>query len=248
MADQRTRADRVGWRMPGYLTKLERIGIAGAADLHIRSLLDRQQFADPAGFAAALGISSASWPLFGLPWPSGLQLAQRMAVCALVPGVRILEVGCGLALASLICHRRGADVTASDRHPLTAQFLRENLRLNDLPDLPYRHGAWAATGQRATAPVDPQQAAPVHGHFGLIIGSDILYERDEGGGLSGFIDRHAARAAQVWIVDPNRGNRAAFNRRMKAQGFALHERMITEPAVAGRDAYRGRMLEYSRCR
>ena len=33
--------------MPGYATKQERIAIAGAADLMIRSLLDRQQFSDP---------------------------------------------------------------------------------------------------------------------------------------------------------------------------------------------------------
>lgn len=65
--------------MPGYLTKQEDIAITGAADLIIQSLLDKQQFADPLGAAEALGISSAAWPLFGLLWPSGAQLAQRMA-------------------------------------------------------------------------------------------------------------------------------------------------------------------------
>jgi len=48
----------------------------------------------------------------------------------------MLEVGCGLALASLVCHRRGIDVTASDCHPLASRFLLDNLRLNGLPSLP----------------------------------------------------------------------------------------------------------------
>ena len=58
--------------MPGYQTKQECVAIPGAHDLHIQSLLDRQQYADPLGEAEALGISSAAWPLFGLLWPSSL--------------------------------------------------------------------------------------------------------------------------------------------------------------------------------
>ena len=40
--------------MPGYETKQERIAVAGVEHLHIRSLLDRQQFADPLGLALRL--------------------------------------------------------------------------------------------------------------------------------------------------------------------------------------------------
>ena len=94
--------------MPGYATKQEVIAIAGVDDLIIRSLLDRLQFADPDGDAERLGISSALWPLFGLLWPSGAHLAARMAEHPVSPTERILEIGCGLALASLVGHRRGA--------------------------------------------------------------------------------------------------------------------------------------------
>ena len=137
--------------MPGYRTKQERISIAGVDDLVIRSLLDRQQFADPDGAAERLGISSAAWPLFGLLWPSGALLAARLGARPVSAGERILEIGCGLALASLVGHRRGADVTASDRHPLTAQFLAENLRLNGLQPMKYLHGDWDAFGDDAAA-------------------------------------------------------------------------------------------------
>jgi SAM-dependent methyltransferase len=255
--------------MPGYHTKQETVVIAGEDDLLIRCLLDRQQHADPQGEADRLGISSAQWPLFGLLWPSGAHLAahlaarlaahlaahlaarraahlatHRAAPLALRPVLlaeRILEIGCGLGLASLVAHRRGADVTASDVHPLAAAFLLENLRLNRLPPMKYRHGPWVA----------PTVAAPgdLHGVFDLIIGSDVLYERDDLATLSQFIVRHAAPVVEVWIVDPDRGNRPAFNRAMAGHGFGREELRLGHalPVGAGTlPGYKGRLLRYRR--
>lgn len=101
----------------------------GGADLEIRSLLDRRQYADPLGLAEAAGISPASWPLFGLVWPSAQKLADLMQVWELGTR-RVLEIGCGLGLASLAIHRRLGGITASDCHPLTDAFLQANLLLN----------------------------------------------------------------------------------------------------------------------
>jgi predicted nicotinamide N-methyase len=230
--------------MPGYLVKQEWVAIAGAPDLQIRSLLDRQQFSDPLGLAARLGISSATWPLFGLLWPSGARLAARMAAHVLVPGQRILEIGCGLALASLVGHRRGADVTASDCHPLAARFLARNLALNALPPMNYRHGDWA----RAAAPAAPRvrPGSALRGRYELLMGSDVLYDRDASTALAGFVGRHAAPRAQVWIVDPDRGNRPAFNRAMALHGFTLREERLDSAASRSGAAYKGRLLVYAR--
>jgi predicted nicotinamide N-methyase len=224
--------------MPGYETKQERIAVAGATDLVICSLLDRQQFSDPLGLAERLGISSAMWPIFGLLWPSGLQLATRMASRVVRPHERVLEMGCGLALASLVGHRRGADVTASDKHPLAAAFLARNLRLNSLPAMAYRHGEWALDG--------PSSGAAVRGRYDLLIGSDVLYERGAGSVLAAFIGRHAAAAAEVWVVDPDRGNRSTFSRAMANLGFALHEERLDTVATWQTTAYKGRLLTYTR--
>ena len=227
--------------MSGYLTKQETIAVAGEADLIIRSLLDRQQFADPLGVAERLGISSSNWPLFGLLWPSAAHLAARLALRPVLAGERILEIGCGLALASLVGHRRGADVTASDCHPLAEAFLLENLRLNGLQPMKYRHGQWGvAAGLLAT---------DVQGCFDLIIGSDLLYERDADESLAAFISRHAAPAAEVWIVDPDRGNRPAFNRGMAGHGFEHREERLSRSQPVGAGAlpgYKGRLLVYRR--
>ena len=232
---------------PGYLTRQDSIAVAGTDDLIIRALLDKHQFHDPLDEALNLGISSATWPLFGLLWPSGMRLAERMALRP-VTGERILEIGCGLGLASLVAHRRGAQVTASDCHPLARAFLDENIRLNDLPPLRYRHGLWGRAAQREDGlPVlTAAKDAQVLGLFDLIVGSDILYERDDEGALAGFIGAHAAARSEVWVVDPNRGNRAAFHKHMTLAGFKLHEQLLDCPAKGDSLAYKGRMLTYTR--
>lgn len=225
--------------MPGYATKQESVAIVGADNLIIRSLRDKQQFSDPHGEAERLGINSATWSLFGVLWRSGDHLAARMAARGLKAGERILEIGCGLALASLVGHRRGADVTASDRHPLAGAFLLHNLRVNELPPMKYRHGEWREM-------MHAQPDTVVQGRYELIIGSDVLYDRDASVALSGFIARHTTDTAEVWIVDPDRGNRAGFTRRMAQAGFAVQDDRLDELASVGRAAYKGRMLTYRR--
>ena len=232
---------------PGYLTQHNSIAIEGVENLIIRSLLDNNQFHDPLDEALNLGISSATWPLFGLLWPSGQHMAQRMAQRP-VSVERILEIGCGLGLASLVAHRRGALVTASDCHPLAHAFLDENTRLNGLAPMAYCHGLWGKAALREDGlPVltSAQDAAP-SGVFDLIMGSDILYERDDEGTLASFIQAHAASRSEIWVVDPNRGNRAAFHKQMARLGFARHEQVLDQPAHGHMAAYKGRMLTYTR--
>lgn len=232
--------------MSGYQTKQERVTIAGVDDLVIRLLLDKQQFWDPHGEAERLGISSAMWPLFGMLWPSGAHLAARVALRPPRAGERILEIGCGLALASLVAHRRGADVTASDCHPLAETFLLENLRLNGLAPLKYRCGHWSDPQAVPTAPLTSATACAVEGRFDLIMASDVLYERDANATLARFITRHSSPDAEVWIVDPDRGNRPAFNRQMAAEGFGMNEERLSSEATDDAPAYKGRLLVYRR--
>jgi predicted nicotinamide N-methyase len=225
----------------GYRTLQARIAIPGAADLLIRSLLDRQQFSDPDGAADRLGISSAAWPIFGQLWPSALQLASRLAARVPRPGERMLEIGCGLALASLVAHRRGADVTASDKHPLAALFLGHNLGLNALPPMAYRHGDWALPAPPGVLD-GARWTGAVRGRYDLLVASDVLYERGAGTLLAGFISRHARPVAEVWVVDPDRGNRPPFQRAMAAQGFTME----AEHLQAAGGGYKGRLLRFGR--
>lgn len=230
--------------MPGYLTKTESVSFPDCADLSIRSLLDRQQYSDPLGLALALGISSATWPLFGMLWPSGQMLAERLSQRA-VSAERILEVGCGLGLASLVGHRRGADITASDHHPLAGEFMAFNAALNTLSPLPYRHGDWAAEQHEHAADSEGDRTL-VNGRFDLIIGADLLYDRDASSQLAPFIAAHACAASEVWVIDPDRGNRGTFHRGMAAAGFQRREERLDRAESATHAAYKGRLLTYWR--
>ena len=129
----------------------------GETDIHVQTLRDKQQYADNSGIASDLGISSAAWPLFGVIWASGEILAHLMYEYE-VDGLRILEVGCGIALASLVLNHRCADITATDYHPEAGRFLRENASLNKGRIIPFVRTAWADAGSDL-------------GTFDLIIGS-----------------------------------------------------------------------------
>ena len=216
--------------MPGYDTHTRTLRLGGL-DYRIRSLADLQQFADPDNHARLLGISSAQWSLFGHVWPAGRLLAEAMATHD-VAGKRILELGCGLGLASLVLRRRGADVVASDYHPLAETFLAYNSALNELPAVPYRTLRWDTPNEGL-------------GRFDLIIGSDILYERDHAERLSALLPRHAQRACEVLITDPGRGNSAPFTRALAAQDFVLVERRCRMDE-GDTPPFRGRLLSYAR--
>ncbi|HEU0305666.1 MAG TPA: methyltransferase domain-containing protein [Lysobacter sp.] len=216
--------------MPGYSTRKLSLTVGGEP-WRLRVLHDLQQFGDPDGHGERLGISSAQWSLFGQLWPAGRLLAQAMYRFEL-GGERILELGCGIGLASLVLQRRGANVVASDIHPLTEPFLAYNSALNGLPSVHYRQLRWDAP--LATL-----------GHFDVIIASDVLYEQGHAELIDAVIARHASDAAQVLITDPGRGNSARFTRLMGLQGYSLEE---SRYPMNDDDAppHRGRLLHYRR--
>jgi len=217
--------------VPGYEVETVTHRIGGS-NFHIRALLNRQQFSDPDASAEHAGVSPAAWPLFGVVWPAGLALAEEMSRYP-IAGKSILELGCGIALTSLVLARRGADITACDHHPLAEAFLHHNTRLNDLPALPFRTAPWLGPN-------------PLLGRYDLIIGSDLLYERDHAVLLAGFIERHANPAAQVLIADPGRGYVSAFSALMTAQGYVRSAQTLPMADSIGMPASRGQLFSYLR--
>lgn len=184
-------------------------------DIHVRTLWDRDQFSDDEGVAEALGISSAAWPLFGNLWPAGQELARLMAV-GVYPGLRILEVGCGIGLPSLVLNHRGLDITASDHHPSAQGFLDINSALNDDARIPFERANWTETSAL--------------GEFDLIIGADLLYDPHQIDALAEFLRRHCRAGGGVIIVDPGRKMRGRFCSRMTALGFSC-ERASVPPEL-----------------
>src|SRR5690606_38612418 len=194
--------------MPGY--KVHEIEHAvGGHPYRLRVLIDTLQHSDPDGHAERAGISSATWSLFGQLWPAGAVLAHAMQRFD-IEGKRILELGCGIGLASLVLQRRDADVVATDSHPLAEVFLAYNAALNALPALNYRHMRW-------------DKPLPALGLFDAIIASDVLYEPGHAELIAGLVERHTLPVAEVLVTDPGRGNSARFSRLLREQGFDMVE-------------------------
>ena len=177
----------------------------GAIDIHICTLRDNQQFNDPEGIAAELGISSATWPIFGIIWPSSLILAHYISSYP-TSNKRILEMGCGMALSSLLLNEQNANITATDHHPEAEFFLQRNTLLNDGKNIDYRRIDWANKSNEL-------------GLFDLIIGSDILYEKQHVQLVADFIDCHANPHSEIILVDPGRGNKNKLAKKMQQKGY-----------------------------
>lgn len=200
-------------------------------DIHVRSLRDKQQYSDPLGEAEALGISSAQWSLFGVVWESSEVLARKM-VNFDIKGKRILEVGCGMALSSLLLNHRDADITATDYHPEAGNFLTENTRLNQGRKIPFLRTDWG----------DLQDGL---GSFDVVIGADLLYEKQHIELLSEFINRHANPQCEVLIVDPGRGHHAPFSKKMLTLGYS-HSQYKPENTDYLSTPFKGQVLNYLR--
>lgn len=231
-----------------YKTTLRTIHIPGQEPLEIFTLLDRQQFYYPLGAARRLGICSAAWPLFGMLWPSGLQLAIKIAKKPVDPDQRILEIGCGLGLASMTAHRLGGNVTASDRHPLAHRFLAKNLLNNRLPSMSFRYGQW---GREEPVSLIDTGSPVLSERYDLIMGSDLLYDPSSPAQVAQFIHQHASAKSEIWVMDPNRGYRNRFTRKMAMYGFDLNEdKKIQRPFKYNEndnaEPYSGRFLLYKR--
>jgi ETFB lysine methyltransferase len=194
-------------------------------------LRDTQQFSDPHGVAEDLGVTEAIWPLFGVIWESSQILARLMETFD-IENKRILEVGCGVGLTSLMLNSRIADITATDHHPEAGAYLQLNVELNEGRTIPFVRTGW-------------EQKDNGLGEFDLIIGSDILYQPDHALLLSAFVNRHARDKCEVIIVDPGRGNAGKFSKAMLASGF-LQSDLKAAPLLPDHPSYKGRIRRFAR--
>lgn len=203
----------------------------GKTDIHLCTLRNKQEFHDPNGIAEKLGISSATWPIFGVVWPSSLVLAHYVLDCD-THSKRILEVGCGIALSSLLLNKQHCDITATDYHPEVSGFLARNTLLNNDDAIPYEMADWA-------------EQTDSLGLFDMIIGSDLLYEDNHIELLANFIQDHAQSECEVIIVDPGRGRKSKLSKKMEAFGFTssnhkpVHTDYLTAP-------FKGHILRFDR--
>lgn len=203
----------------------------GKIDVHLCTLRNRQEFHDPSQAAEKLGISSASWPYFGVIWPSSIVLAHFISDYK-TNSKRILEVGCGMALSSLLLNKQSADITATDYHPEVENFLQRNTTLNEDKLIPFERVDWADKSDEL-------------GLFDLIIGSDLLYEEEHIELLANFINRHSKPNCEIILVDPGRGRKSKLSTRMSEFGFTFSHHKPDHTDYLDKD-FKGHILKFMR--
>jgi predicted nicotinamide N-methyase len=143
------------------------------------------------------GAEGRSAPYWAIPWPSGVKLGRALAERDL-SGLRVLELGCGLAIPSIVAARRGGQVTATDGSPDAVAFAAHNLALNDV------EGEVALSDWRDGDEL--VKGAP----WDLVLASDVLYLRQNVEALLKLLPRLIGPGGEAIVADPNRSGGRDF--------------------------------------
>lgn len=147
--------------------------------------------------AAAAGDAHAG--LWATVWPASRALARWAGRSAwLGPGVRVLEVGCGLGLPSIVAARRGADVIATDRSAAAVEYACESARRSGVGvrAATFDVEAGATALQAALASIGDARWRP-----DLLIAADVLYHPRTHEPIASLLRDLEMPAV---LVDPNR--------------------------------------------
>ena len=133
-------------------------------------------------------------PYWSVLWRSGVALARELDSEPL-RGLRVVELGCGLAVPSIAAARAGAAVLATDACAEALTLAARNARANDV--------------RIETATVDWRQPGELvrRAPFDVVLAADVLYERSSVAFLLSLLPR---LAPEGWVADPGRPAADAF--------------------------------------
>lgn len=133
-------------------------------------------------------------PYWSVLWRSGVALARELDGVAL-RGRRVVELGCGLALPSIVAARAGATALATDACAEALELAALNAEANDV-HIETAVADWT----------DPGELLEL-GRFDLVLAADVLYESASVDPLLSLLPR---LANEVWLADPGRPGAATL--------------------------------------
>jgi predicted nicotinamide N-methyase len=152
----------------------------------------------PRGSAELPDAGAIEWapvaPYWSVLWRSGVALASEFGGAPL-RGLRVVELGCGLAVPSIVAARAGAAVLATDECAEALTLAARN--------------AQASNVRIETARVEWGEPDELirRARFDLVLAADVLYERASVAPLLSLLPRLAPEA---WLADPGRPAAGAF--------------------------------------
>ena len=148
-------------------------------------------------------------PFWARPWPSGTALAETISAAPPRAGARVVELGCGLAVPSIVAARAGAQVLATDGATDAVAYAAHSLALNQVAG-EVAHVAWSEHGDELAA----------RGPFDLVLAADVCYTAQNADALVRLLPRLVAPGGEARLADPGRTNARRFLSAARAS-FAL---------------------------
>jgi predicted nicotinamide N-methyase len=158
-------------------------------------------------------------PYWAELWPSAVALTRHL--CKRDLGrERVIELGCGVGLSTILALAQGADVLATDHYEAALDFTAYNARANldlepEVSILDWREPAVEGIGT-----------------FDLVLAADVLYERKNAVALADLVPQLLAPGGEAIFADPRRDEAPVFFGAMKEQSFedATEEITVEQPA------------------
>lgn len=153
-------------------------------------------------------------------WPAARMLAKWIMRQAWPPGLRALEVGCGLGLAGLAALARGLHVTFSDYDATAVEFACANARLNGFTDFDGMQMDWRRPPDGVTYPV--------------VLASDLIYQASNVEPLVGLIKRVLAPAGVCLLTDQDRVPAHVLKQTLAREGLPFTTALLRAGEPGGR--------------
>ena len=154
-------------------------------------------------------------PYWAVVWPSAIALARHLSGLEL-SGKKVIELGCGVGLPSIVALDRNAEVTATDHYEIALDFAWHNAKANTGRELKTAHLDWHSP------------AGEVPGRFDLVLAADVLYEQRNVPALAGLIPDLLTPDGEILVSNPRRRDTPDFHKMMEESGFGCS----TKPATA----------------
>ena len=144
-------------------------------------------------------------PYWAELWPSAVALAHYLAKHLNLADRRVLELGCGLGLVSVVAALQGARVLCTDHEAAALAFARQNARGNACRGMRFRLVDWCQPALRR--------------RYDCMLASDVIYEARSFGPLVSLLQRYLARGGMAVLAEPGRANTCPFFTLLRQRGF-----------------------------
>ncbi len=163
-------------------------------------------------------------PYWAEVWPSSRMLAKYLMKEQFTPGIKTLEIGCGLGLVGIVALHLGLKVTFSDYDATALEFAANNATANGFLDFETLQIDW--------------RDVPEGLSFPLILASDLVYEPRNVEPILAMISKILTPDGLCLMTDQDRIPSQLLRDNIEKYGFSFKTQVVKAGIPRG-DRYKG---------